>query len=94
MKAESQQVSEISFPGTGRVSSDGGQASDPEVTALYEAHALALIRLAYVILGDRPTAEDVVQEAFLGLCKRWGHLRDTASAPGGTSSRRTVPAPV
>jgi RNA polymerase sigma-70 factor (sigma-E family) len=82
VKAESQQVSEISFPGTGRVtSSDGGQASDPEVTALYEAHALALIRLAYVILGDRPTAEDVVQEAFLGLFRRWGRLRDPASAP-------------
>jgi len=58
------------------------QASDREVTALYEAHALGLIRLAYVMLGDRPAAEDVVQEAFLGLYRRWGKLRDTASAPG------------
>jgi RNA polymerase sigma-70 factor (sigma-E family) len=52
------------------------------VTALYEAHALSLIRLAYVMLGDRPAAEDVVQEAFLGLYQRWSKLRDTASAPG------------
>jgi RNA polymerase sigma-70 factor (sigma-E family) len=59
-----------------------GQASGREVTSLYEAHALSLIRLAYVMLGDRPAAEDVVQEAFLGLYQRWNKLRDTASAPG------------
>jgi RNA polymerase sigma-70 factor (sigma-E family) len=55
---------------------------DREVTALYEAHALSLTRLAYVMLGDKPAAEDVVQEAFLGLYKRWRQLRNTASAPG------------
>ncbi len=58
------------------------QAPGREVTALYEAHALSLTRLAYVMLGDRPAAEDVVQEAFLGLYKRWSQLRDTAGAPG------------
>jgi RNA polymerase sigma-70 factor (sigma-E family) len=58
------------------------QAPAREVTALYEAHALSLIRLAYAMLGDRPAAEDVVQEAFLGLYRRWSKLRDTASAPG------------
>jgi RNA polymerase sigma factor (sigma-70 family) len=58
------------------------QAPGREVTALYEAHALSLIRLAYVMLGDRPAAEDVVQEAFLRLYQRWSKLRDTASAPG------------
>jgi RNA polymerase sigma-70 factor (sigma-E family) len=74
---------EIRFPGTGTVRpADAGQVPGREVTALYEAHALSLIRLAYVMLGDRPAAEDVVQEAFLSLYKRWGQLRDTASAPG------------
>ena len=58
------------------------QAPGREVAALYETHALSLIRLAYVMLGDRPAAEDVVQEAFLGLYQRWSKLRDTASAPG------------
>lgn len=62
-------------------SADAGQAPGRDVTALYEAHALGLIRLAYVMLGDRPAAEDVVQEAFLGLHKRWRQLRDTAKAP-------------
>jgi DNA-directed RNA polymerase specialized sigma24 family protein len=36
------------------------------VTALYQAHALGLIRLAVVMLGDRAAAEDAVQEAFSG----------------------------
>ena len=58
------------------------QTPGQEVAALYEAHALSLIRLAYVMLGDRPAAEDVVQEAFLGLYQRWSTLRDITSAPG------------
>lgn len=50
------------------------------VTALYEAHAVGLIRLGYVMLGDRSTAEDVVQEAFLGLYGRWDRLDDPDKA--------------
>ena len=50
------------------------------VTALYRAHALGLIRLAVVMLGDRPAAEDVVQEAFCGLYRRWYSLSDTGKA--------------
>jgi RNA polymerase sigma-70 factor (sigma-E family) len=50
------------------------------VTRLYEAHALGLIRLAHIMLGDRSSAEDVVQEAFCGLYRRWSHLADPASA--------------
>jgi RNA polymerase sigma-70 factor (sigma-E family) len=50
------------------------------VTALYQAHALGLIRLAVVMLGDRAAAEDVVQEAFCGLYRRWHHLSDPAKA--------------
>jgi RNA polymerase sigma-70 factor (sigma-E family) len=50
------------------------------VTALYRAHALGLIRLAVVMLGDRPAAEDVVQEAFCGLYRRWHTLSDTGKA--------------
>jgi RNA polymerase sigma-70 factor (sigma-E family) len=58
------------------------QVSTPAeaVTALYRAHALGLIRLAVVMLGDRPAAEDVVQEAFCGLYRRWHSLSDTGKA--------------
>jgi len=50
------------------------------VTALYQAHALGLIRLAVVMLGDRAAAEDAVQEAFCGLYRRWHHLSDPGKA--------------
>jgi RNA polymerase sigma factor (sigma-70 family) len=46
------------------------------VTALYRANALSLIRLAHVLLGDRGAAEDVVQDAFSGLYRRWAHVSD------------------
>ncbi len=48
---------------------DHGTA-EASVSSLYQASALSLIRLAYVMLGDLPSAEDVVQEAFVGLYRR------------------------
>jgi RNA polymerase sigma-70 factor (sigma-E family) len=50
------------------------------VTALYAAHAVGLIRLGFVMLGDRGAAEDVVQDAFLGLYRNWDRLNDPANA--------------
>lgn len=50
------------------------------VAELYRGHALGLMRLALIIVGDRPSAEDVVQEAFLGLYRRWPHLEDHGKA--------------
>jgi RNA polymerase sigma-70 factor (sigma-E family) len=44
------------------------------LTVLYREHALGLTRLAYVMLGNRAAAEDVVHEAFLGLHRRWQQL--------------------
>jgi RNA polymerase sigma-70 factor (sigma-E family) len=65
---------------------DGRPAGTPDsdaartVTALYEAHAVALIRLAVIMLGDRAAAEDVVQDAFTGLYRHWQRLADPAAA--------------
>jgi len=54
--------------------------ADSAVAALYRAHAEGLVRLAVVMLGDRASAEDVVQEAFLGLYRHWAQLIDTGKA--------------
>lgn len=50
------------------------------VTALYHEHALSLIRLAHIMLDSRAAAEDVVQDAFLGLYRRWEHLTSADNA--------------
>ena len=55
-------------------------AARDAVTALYRAHADGLIRLGVVMLGDRGAAEDVVQEAFCGLYRRWDQLADAGNA--------------
>ncbi|HEX9040049.1 MAG TPA: sigma factor [Trebonia sp.] len=52
------------------------------VSALYQVHALALVKLAVLMTGDQPTAEDVVQDAFLGLYRRWQALHDADKAIG------------
>ena len=52
------------------------------VTTLYAEHALGLVRLAVVLTGDRGAAEDIVQDAFLGLYRRWDSLGDMAAPLG------------
>lgn len=49
------------------------------LTALFDAHASQLIRLA-ALLGAGAESEDVVAEAFYRVHRRWGKLRDTAAA--------------
>ena len=49
------------------------------VTALYAEHALGLVRLAVVLTSDRAAAEDIVQDAFLGLYRRWDKVADMAA---------------
>jgi RNA polymerase sigma-70 factor (sigma-E family) len=62
------------------VSGEPGTDATSGVTALYRAHAVGLIRLAIVMLGDRAGAEDVVQDAFFGLYRHWTRLTDQANA--------------
>ena len=52
------------------------------VTSLYRTHALGLTRLAFIVLGDRHAAEDVVQEAFCGLFRAWDRLPDGSNTVG------------
>jgi RNA polymerase sigma-70 factor (sigma-E family) len=50
------------------------------VTELFHLHYRRLVGLAVLLIDDRETAEDVVQEAFEGLYRRWRHLRDPHAA--------------
>ena len=61
---------------------DREMGASQAVTALYERHALGLTRLAFLMLGDRQAAEDVVQEAFCGLYRAWDRMSDHAHALG------------
>ena len=47
---------------------------------LFEGHAVRLTRMALLLVGDRQSAEDVVQDAFIGLYRGAGRLRDPANA--------------
>ena len=70
----------MKIPGAAGARSHARESAEDAVTALYQANALSLIRLAYVMLDDRPGAEDVVQEAFYGLYRRWDRLKDADHA--------------
>jgi len=65
----------------GRGHRGAGQPEDADlVSDLYRAHALGLVRIALVLVGDQATAEDVVQDAFLGLHRGLRRLSDPAKA--------------
>jgi len=68
---------------------DGGERAEPSAPAapmtledLYRTHFKRLVRLAMLLVDEPATAEDVVQEAFAGLHRNWGGLRDAAAAIG------------
>jgi RNA polymerase sigma-70 factor (sigma-E family) len=50
------------------------------VTELYEREWPGLVRLALLLVGDRPSAEDVAQDAFAELYRGWDRLRDPTRA--------------
>jgi RNA polymerase sigma-70 factor (sigma-E family) len=69
-------------PGAPYAVPDDPAAWDAEtaVTALYSAHWRPLVRLAALLTGDASVAEEIVQDAFVALYRRWGSLGDPAAA--------------
>jgi RNA polymerase sigma-70 factor (sigma-E family) len=58
-------------------SADGPEAgvdADTGVAALFRTHRLGMVRLALLLVDDRESAEDVVQDAFAALHRRWPQL--------------------
>lgn len=85
MNADPRGPSAVGTAGARGAAEPPGSAAEAAVTTLYEAHALGMIRLAHIMLGDRQSAEDVVQEAFCGLYRRWPHLPWTSASPSRSS---------
>jgi RNA polymerase sigma-70 factor (sigma-E family) len=44
--------------------------------ALHEGHYATLLRIAVVLVDSEAAAEDVVQEAYVKVLRRWGSIRD------------------
>jgi RNA polymerase sigma-70 factor (sigma-E family) len=64
---------------------------DPLVQA-YDEDRLALVRLAFLITGDRHMAEEVVQDAFVSTLRSWSRVREPkpyvrAAVVNGSRSR-------
>lgn len=55
-------------------------SADEAITRLFGAHYRPLVRLAVLLLADRGIAEEVVQDAYVGLHARWWRLRDADRA--------------
>ena len=54
---------------------------DGALLGLYASQRPALVRLAVLLVDDKAAAEDVVQDAFLALQRRW-HAVDPRAAAG------------
>ena len=54
--------------------------SDQAITVLYTAHYRRLVSLAGLLTHDRAAAEEIVQDAFVGLHRNWQGLRDADRA--------------
>jgi len=55
-------------------------SADRAVTELYSLHYRGLVRLAALLVRDTPTAEEVVQDAFVAMHGGWQRLRDAEKA--------------
>ena len=58
------------------------RSADEAVGVLYATHWFQLVRLATLLTRDASVAEELVQDAFVSLHRRWHTLADPAAAHG------------
>jgi RNA polymerase sigma-70 factor (sigma-E family) len=58
------------------------RSADEAVRLLYGTHWHQLVRLATLLTRDASVAEELVQDAFVSLHRRWSSLADPAAAHG------------
>jgi RNA polymerase sigma-70 factor (sigma-E family) len=76
MKADADTFAVSSWPLPATLGPDADRAA----TELYSVHYKALVRLAAMLVRDVPTAEEVVQDAFVGMRDAWDRLGNAETA--------------
>jgi RNA polymerase sigma-70 factor (sigma-E family) len=71
-------IETLAVRGAGRTS--GAREGEAEIAALFDQHYDRLCDLAYLIMGDRHLAEEIVMESLLKTFAGWGRIRDRARA--------------
>jgi RNA polymerase sigma-70 factor (sigma-E family) len=56
--------------------------ADTAIRALYTSHWASLVRLVTMLTRDSSVAEEIVQDAFVALHRRWSGLADPGAAAG------------
>jgi RNA polymerase sigma-70 factor (sigma-E family) len=64
--------------GHGKAAPASARSAHEAITELY-VHYDKLVRLAVLLTGNLPAAEDAVQDAYVAVWLAWGRLRDTGS---------------
>lgn len=59
----------------------GTEQIDDRFAELYDMAWLQMVRLAALVSGDRATAEDIAQDAFVNVYRRWKQLSRDARDP-------------
>jgi RNA polymerase sigma-70 factor (sigma-E family) len=59
---------------------EGHRTADAAIAELYQQHWNRLVRLATLLTRDGSVAEEIVQDSFIALHRRWGKLTDQAAA--------------
>jgi RNA polymerase sigma-70 factor (sigma-E family) len=75
----------VPAPGADTADTDSRTAprtADEAVRVLYGTHWHQLVRLATLLTRDASVAEELVQDAFVSLHRRWSSLADPAAAHG------------
>lgn len=66
--------------GDERVSSMLPESGAPDAATMFLMHYLDLVRLARLLLDDRETAEEIVQDVFAAMQSRWRKFPDDGAA--------------
>jgi RNA polymerase sigma factor (sigma-70 family) len=64
------------------VAATGVEPEPEQMAKLYRDERVALLRLATLLTQDVHVAEDLVQDAFVSLGRRWHHLAEPSQAAG------------